>query len=145
MKKIHRISLCSIHNTGNSSTSCYKQRTLIFMIKLFEDGRWWCCLSKLLQYMSVEFSISLKIFTNSGAPYVFVLVVTMNAGFTLEFMHGHFNKSFHINLVSRNICVKIISYGACFTKLKCFEYYSYKTLITRKFSKLWYSHWKKVH
>ena len=47
-------------------------------------------------------------------------VVTVNAGFTLKFMHGHSNE-FCINLVSRNIHVKIILNGASYTKLKHFE------------------------
>ena len=32
-----------------------------------------------------------KMFTNSGAPYVFIYVGTTNARFTLEFIYSHFN------------------------------------------------------
>ena len=64
-----------------------------FMKSPSEDGRLWHHLSELLWHISVEFSISLsyKMFTNGGAPYVFVYVVTTNARFTLKFIHGRFN------------------------------------------------------
>ena len=52
----------------------------------------------------------------------------------------HFNSEFRINLVSRNICVKIISYCAYFTKLNYHECYSHGALLTRNFSKLQYLH-----
>ena len=50
----------------------------------------------------------------------------------------HFNSEFRINLVSRNIRVKIISYCAYFTKLNYHECYSHGALLTRNFSKLRY-------
>ena len=65
-----------------------------FMKSPSEDGWLWRHLSELLWHMSVEFSISLsyKMFTNGGAPYVFVYVHgNHKCRIHTRILHSHFN------------------------------------------------------